>query len=240
MITPTPRPRKAHAGRDPREEPAYSVSEVARYAQVPTATLRSWAAGRLYPAAGKERWFSRLFSPAQVEPLQLSFLNLIEAHVLGAMRREYAIKMPRVRNALSFVERELGVERPLATQKFRTDGIDLFVEHVGLLITASRAGQLASPELLRARLQRIEFDGAGLAARLYPLAWTAADASEPRLIVIDPLIAYGRPSIAGRGVPTAVVAERFFAGEEPESLASDYGCSLAEINEAIRCERLAA
>ena len=240
MKTPRPRLSKSYGGKDPRDFPAYSLAEVAHYAQVPAATLRSWVLGRPYTASGKDRWFRRLFNPAQTEPIHLSFLNLIEAYVLGAMRREYGVKMPRVRTALSFVEKELGVDRPLATQKFQTDGIDLFVEHAGFLITASRGGQIASPELLKARLQRIEFDRAGIASRLYPLARTTPDASQPRLVVIDPLIAYGRPSIAGRGVATAVVAERFYAGEDPESLARDYGCSPAQIIEAIRCERVAA
>lgn len=232
--------RDTYGGRDPRDFPAYSCVEVAHFAQVPPATLRSWVLGRRYEASGDDKWFDRLFTPAEAKPLRLSFLNLVEAYVLAAIRREYGVKMPRVRQALEFLERELRVTRPLASQSFQTNGIDLFVEHAGFLITASRGGQLASSELLRARLQRIEFDHAGLASRLYPLARTTLDAAQPRLVVIAPLIAYGRPSIAGRGVPTAVVAQRFYAGEDPESLARDYACTPEQIIEAIRCERLAA
>ena len=231
---------RSYGGRDPRELPAYSCAEAAHLAHVPAATLRSWVLGRPYKAAGADKWFGRLFTPAQLEPLRLSFLNLVEAYVLAAIRREYGVKMPRVRKALAFVERELSVERPLATQRFQTDGIDLFIEHAGFLIAASRSGQHASPELLRERLRRIEFDRSGLAARLYPLARATEDAGQPRLIVIDPRIAYGRPSIAGRGVPTAVVAQRFYAGEDLDSLARDYDCSREQISEAIRCERIAA
>ena len=50
----------------------------------------------------------------------------------------------------------------------------------------------------------------------------------------------GQQWSAGRGVPTAVVAQRFYAGEDLESLARDHACSTEQGVEAIRCERLAA
>jgi uncharacterized protein (DUF433 family) len=40
----------------------------------------------------------------------------------------------------------------------------------------------------------------------------------------------------GTGISTTVVAERFKAGEPMGALADDYGRSLLEIEEAIRCE----
>jgi uncharacterized protein (DUF433 family) len=53
---------------------------------------------------------------------------------------------------------------------------------------------------------------------------------------IDPRISFGRPVIAGTRIATAVIGERWRAGESVEALAADYGRSLAEIEEAIRCE----
>jgi uncharacterized protein (DUF433 family) len=55
-------------------------------------------------------------------------------------------------------------------------------------------------------------------------------------VVIDPHISYGRPVLVGTGIPTAVVAERYKAGEPIDELAEDYGRSRKEIEEAIRCE----
>jgi len=54
--------------------------------------------------------------------------------------------------------------------------------------------------------------------------------------VIDPRVAFGRPVIAGSGIPTAEVAERFNAGESINDLARDYERAPADIEEAIRCE----
>ena len=62
------------------------------------------------------------------------------------------------------------------------------------------------------------------------------DLHEPRVVVIDPHISYGRPVLVGTGIPTAVVAERYKAGESIDELAEDYSRSRKEIEEAIRCE----
>ena len=47
----------------------------------------------------------------------------------------------------------------------------------------------------------------------------------------------GRPVLAGTGIATAVIAERYKAGESTAELAQDYGREQAEIEEAMRCER---
>ena len=210
-----------YGGRDPRDFPAYGVREVARYLRVPDATLRAWVVGRPYPARGQDRWFEPLIRPADAAPIRLSFLNAVEAFVLSSMRRHHGVRMARVREALEFVEERLRVERPLAHEQFQTDGVDLFVERANALIVASRAGQMALAEVMRAHLRRVSFDAEGLAAQFFPFARVGADLEQPRFIVMDPLLAYGRPVMAGTGVPTAVVARRFLAGESPEALAED-------------------
>jgi uncharacterized protein (DUF433 family) len=61
-------------------------------------------------------------------------------------------------------------------------------------------------------------------------------AAAPRLVSIEPTIAFGRPVIAGSRIPTVEIAERFKAGDASELLAVEYGRPIAEIEEAIRCE----
>jgi len=70
---------------------------------------------------------------------------------------------------------------------------------------------------------------------LYPFT-RKRDANEPRVIVIDPRRSFGRPVLVGTGIPTAIVAERYKAGETVDQLADDYGRARLEIEEAIRCE----
>jgi len=55
-------------------------------------------------------------------------------------------------------------------------------------------------------------------------------------VVIDPSIAFGRPVLVGRAVPTAVLVDRFKVGDSFEQLAGDYDTSWQAIEEALRCE----
>src|SRR2546422_10777935 len=64
----------------------------------------------------------------------------------------------------------------------------------------------------------------------------ADETEQPKNIVIDPFISFGKAVITGTGVSTDIVAERFKAGESADELASDYGCDREKIEEAIRCE----
>src|SRR5437773_2676603 len=79
--------------------------------------------------------------------------------------------------------------------------------------------------LVEAHLRRIERDERGIAVRLFPFTRRAdsVTAEAPRIIAIDPAIAFGRPVIAGSRVPTVEVAERFKAGESPRELVEDFG-----------------
>ena len=58
--------------------------------------------------------------------------------------------------------------------------------------------------------------------------------------MIDPRISFGRPILDRLGVRTAILYERFMAGENIEELARDYGAPPDAIQNAIRCERRAA
>ena len=221
---------------DPRTLPAYGIAEAAHYLRVPKATVRAWTRGQRYvTATGQPRVFAPVLTlPNRSRPL-LSFVNLVEAHVLAAIRREHRISLQRVRAVIRYLSRLIPSPHPLAEQKFETDGVHLFVQHYGHLVNISQEGQLAIRTVLEAHLRRIERDAAGLVARLYPFTRTC-DLAAPRAVVIDPDIAFGRPVLTGTGIPTAVVAERYQAGESVDELAEDYGRERGEIEEAIRCE----
>lgn len=225
---------------DPRLLPAYTVAEAARYVRMPEVTLRSWVAGRLYPVQGRQRSSKPLIELDDPKGQYLSFLNLVEAHVLAAIRRRYGVRLPKVRGALDYVRREFDVPRPLIDQAFQTDGLDLFVERYGKLINASRQGQQAMKEIMSVYLQRIERDTRGLPIKLYPFTRDtesdAAPKSDPRLVVITPGVSFGRPVIAGTGIPVSAIYERYKAGDSISDLARDFRLEPDAVEEAIRCE----
>jgi uncharacterized protein (DUF433 family) len=222
-----------------RRTPAYPFAEAAHYLGLPTTTLRAWCLGQDYKnAGGRHRQFLALIALDGTRTEGLSFLNLIEAHVLAAIRRLHGVPLPTVRDALSYVGKQLGIERPLAAARFQTNGIDLFIEELGHLVNVSRDGQLAIGALMRAHLRRVQRDTHGVPIKLYPFTRkrVSTDNTDPAAVEIDPRVAFGRPVLVGRSVPTAVLADRFKAGDSFRSLADDYDASTDQIEEAIRCE----
>ena len=162
---------------DPRELPAYTISEAAHYLGTPASTIRHWAVG----------WDDSepLIQVPRHSPVLLSFFNLTELHVLVATRRKHGVKTQR--------------------------------------------------ESIRVALRRIDRDAHGMPCRLYPFTRDAIG-DAPAMIVIDPALSGGRPVIAGTGVATELIAERYKAGESVRDLAYDYECGQEEIEEAIRWE----
>ncbi len=230
-----------YKGKDPRDLPAYTVREAARYLYVPEATLRSWVMGRTYPTSVGRRYFEPLITVPENKPRLLSFTNLVEAHVLAAIRRKHGVTLPNVRSAIDHLRSQYDIDHPLANARFKTDGLSLFIEVLDQLVNVSMRGQTAIREIMEAHLERIEHDKTGLAAKLFPFTrYGAADVPQPRTVMIDPRIAFGRPVLTGTGIPTAVLADRYKAGESMGDLAADYECKRDLIEEAIRCELAAA
>ena len=224
-----------YGGHDPRDIPAYRFADAAKYLNIALPTLRSWTKGYYYKIKGGRKLFKPIFSlPAASVPL-LSYTNLVEAFVLSSLRRKHNIDLSKIRIAIKSLQREFDSRHPLAEHRFETDGIDIFVEQYGQLVDVGRDGQLAMRQLLRDYLTRVEHDPSGRAARLYPFV-RLDGAQQPKHVVINPYVSFGKPVITGTGLPTRVVAERFKAGDSIPQLAQDYGRKEEEIDDAIRYE----
>ena len=209
-----------------RRQPIFG--EAAHYLRLPKSTLRSWFLGQQ-----QFRSIIRLDGKPTEGP---SFLNLVEAHVLAAIRRAHGVPMHKVRPALTYVQKELGIERPLVNAEFETNGLELFTKRLGQVVNVSRHGQLALAELLGAYLKRVERDTRGIPIKLFLFTRksTPGDTSTP--VEIDPTVAFGRPVLRARGIATAILADRFKAGDTFAELAADYDVAKEEIEEAIRVE----
>lgn len=221
-----------------RNQAAYGLAEAARYIRLPVATLRSWVAGRTYPKAGGKESFHPIIQPAhRGPPPQLSFWNLVEAHVLRSLRTEHGVALRELRNAIQYAQRTLKIDRLLLHEGLRTQAGDVFLEHYGRLIKLNASGQLAMRKLFEEHLKRVEWDQWKFPVRLYP--FVSAEVAAPKPIAIDPAIAFGRPVILRAGVSTVTIADRLDAGETVDELAKDYGLERTEIEQAAVYERAA-
>ena len=202
---------------DSRIIPLYPLAEAARIAQTPTSTLRTW-----FPKHKGEA---------------LNFLQLVEAYTIQTLRSRHQLPMRAINRALVYLRKETGHDHPLALAHlgFQTDGSELFITHLGQLVSATAQGQVAMHQVLKAFLQRVEHDKEGLATRFYPFTRDFRIDS-PKLVVVDPRFNFGRPCLARRSISTAIIARRYKAGESAIELADDYKCTRDEIDEAIRTE----
>lgn len=236
-------------GGDPREIPLYGLAETSRYLKINTNTLSSWVRGRNYKLdGGTKKWWSPVIRLPDSEKPFLSFYNLVEVHVLSGIRRIHNVQFYKVRSALNYLEKEFPSNNPLAKRDFWTDKFDLFIKESGDLICASRYGQQVIQEAVEQYLYRIDRDLDSFPFRLYPFSseikFKMKDSKhsprdleiQPKNIVIDPLISFGRPTLAGTGISTNVIAGRFRAGENVKNLAKDYDIEETQIQEALSYE----
>jgi uncharacterized protein (DUF433 family) len=230
-------------GRDPREIPAYGLYESSHLLKIPISTLKSWISGRKCPTG---RYGVRAFEPLILLPDEdlpmLSFFNLVEAHMLDAIRYKHNIPLVKVRAGMKHLRDTYGSRHPLAEFEFQRvgkGGSDLITEIAGELENVSMGGQLEMREIVTQYLKRIGRDLQGAAVALYPYLKRDPQtiAAEPKIILIDPRIAFGKAVLVTAGVPTAVIADRHSAGESYDDLAVDYGCQASEIKQAVEYER---
>jgi len=216
--------------------PAYTVADASRYLHIPVPTLNSWLRGRSYTTVSGKRDFAPLIDRPHPSLPQLSFTNLIEAHVLRVIREEYQIPLKNVRLALDYLSDRLNTSHPLVMRAFKTDGINLFLDHLDQLVNATQQGQLGIKTVLDNLLTRIEWGEQDIVCKLFPYIHKKIAGDEPKVITIDPSVAFGKPTITGTGIPTKIIADLYRAGDSPELIADEYDCDLGIIAKVLQFE----
>ncbi len=219
---------------DLREFPRYSISEAAFYVRIPATTLAAWTRGQDYRTRqGVHRTFEPLIELADPKNRLLSFYNLVEAHMLRSTT-ERGVPLKNVRKALDYIRDALPGSHPLLMHDFEVSGKDVFIQHLGDTVNATRYGQLAMRKILDRYLKRIERDPRGLPLRVFPI--------NSKRLVIDPQFSSGKPVVKDRGIVASVLWGRKATGETIPEIAKDYGLTQLEVKEAIQdyCWKVAA
>jgi uncharacterized protein (DUF433 family) len=208
------------------DNPAYTPTAAARHLLLPVSTVRWWTLGN-----GVHPPVIRIAAPHEHF---LSFRNLTEVHVLSAVMNQDRARVPIaiVRAVVGMLEEQFGSEHPLSDQRMREEGKEFFAARFGALVNASRHGRAAIASIVASYLDRIKRDAEGEPARL--LVFTRRKPEGPEHVMIEPGVQSGQPCITDTQVTTAMVAGLFKQGESVDGLASRYGRSPAEIEEAIR------
>ena len=184
----------------------YTPAEAGRLLRVAPGKLSRWLRGHTMKGAHYER----LWEP-QVDigdgHVYLGFRDLMEARVVDAFIRQ-GISAIRIRRAIQVAAEMIAESHPLATNRFRTDGREIFLQ----VIETDEQGR-ERERLLNLFQKQYEFRGI-----IEPILKTVdyGDEGDPLQwwpqgrkagIVVDPARAFGAPIEAKTSVPTSILAE---------------------------------
>jgi uncharacterized protein (DUF433 family)/DNA-binding transcriptional MerR regulator len=216
----------------------YSPAEVSRLLRVPPATVRRWLLGYTYVVAGGTRRGAPAIGAGRGMERELgvvTFLDLVELLVVKGFRSR-GVPLKHVRIAAEQAAELFHTDHPLATQRLQTDGRHIFARVQDArgfagLVSLSERGQWVFPEAVEAYLQELDFDlDTHLAIRWWP-------AGKGRPVVLDPRVCFGRPHIAGTGVPTTALYGPVAAGDDPRLVAQWFRVDLSQVEAAVAYER---
>jgi uncharacterized protein (DUF433 family) len=218
-----------YGGKEPRELPFYTRTDVANYLHIPRSTLDAWCGRKSYKLAGGDRKNMAPLLRLDPKTRRLTFLNLVEAYVVSSLTRTFAIPLPLLRTALT----EAGGERPLLDNIFYARKGEMFVELADkVLVQLHRSpGQVVLRGVVESSIERIEFDTKKRPARFHP--WRES-ITERRVVSIDPRRAFGRPTVVDSGLKVEVIVDLRRAGESVESIARNYDVAEDVVRDVLK------
>jgi uncharacterized protein (DUF433 family) len=212
----------------------YTPAEAGRLLHLPPAKIARWLRGHKVGATEyKPLWISQVdLADGHV---YLGFRDLMEARVAARFIAS-GVSAQRVREAIKPAREVIGEDRPLSTDRFRTDGRNIFLrvieedeqdERSERLLDLLR-GQYEFKQVIDPLLKTIDFDDRGTPRQWWPLGRRGD-------ILVDPSRAFGQPIDAETHIPTAVLAAAA-KQEGIEGAARAYSAPQASVKRAIAFE----
>jgi uncharacterized protein (DUF433 family) len=215
----------------------FSVPEAARLTRVSTGRIRRWLKGYRYTSR-KKSYASPPLWRGQLKPLDdklaLGFLDLIEVKFVDAFLKA-GVSWDMIHKARDKAARRFPqVSHPFCTQKFVTDGREIFIElhketgEPGLVDIVN--SQQVFADILRPFLKELEFGDGNILERWWPLG-------KARGIAVDPRRNFGQPTVFQEGIPTRVLARSFQANGSAKEVARWYEVTPRAVEEAVEFEQ---
>jgi DNA-binding transcriptional regulator YdaS (Cro superfamily)/uncharacterized protein (DUF433 family) len=220
--------------------PLYTVAEAARALGVHPSTLSTWAKGYVRHSPGRQP----VRGEAIVTSLQsdhgqpsIPFVGLAEALVLAGIRKS-GVPLQRVRPALAALSSEIGIEHALASRRLFTDGAEILFDHATALsgdeaelvreLVVVRSGQRVFAEIVDQYLKLISYGSDDYASQIRLPAYERAE------VIADPLRGFGQPIFAHGAASLNDVLQRFWSGDDIDTLSAEFGVPIPEIEDVLR------
>ena len=211
--------------------PMYSYAEADRIAGVSRGTSKRWVRGYSYRSNGA-RVSAVPVTKGVMQPGEpgVSFFELIEVAAIGRLK-EIGWSLRAIRAAVESCQALLDLQRPLVTERFKSDGRDFFVQSEGELIELGigrRKGERAWTEVLDPFLKTVAYEGE-FVRRWWPIG-------QHRRVIVDPEYGFGLPVVAGSGVRTEIIYEQVQGFMPQQRIAEDFNITLEDVEHAIQFE----
>jgi len=230
---------------EPKEQyniPMYFTTEVARLVDISRYRVRRWLEGYVFTLESGRRRQRPVVQKAwqdQVYPHYASFFNLIELLFVKRFL-DYGFSLQYLRKAFEEARNILGIKH-FAHQSFFTDGkrICLKIKEKDIAKKKNMAilellsdGQWVISDVIIQLAHQIDFDKSTESA----IRWFPFEGS--RLIVLDPLISFGQPIIAEKGMRTENIFDLFIAeGKKMRPVCEWMNLTSEEVEVAVNFER---
>ncbi len=210
----------------------YSVSEAAELIAVRPPKIRAWIDG--WPGTEKAPVVSNQLGWVDKQ-LAFSFANLMELRFI-AFFSGAGVKINEIRRIMEEVRLTLHRPHPFATQLvFKTDGRKVVAESArrngvkDLYDLRSRNFEIGVVVYMSLK-DGVVYDPKGDARAWYPRQKFAPN------VIIHPSLAFGRPVIKGRGIPTEAIADTARAEGSIEAAAAIFEITASRAKEAVDFE----
>ncbi len=206
----------------------YSISEAARYAKMPTATIRSW----FFPTSNRPL---RRGDIDATEEKALSFLDFVEALAVRSLRVDYGVSLGTIRKAITFAQEAYKTDHIFAREDHRTlidSDRQLHIVFPGeegpVKMGGKGAGQMTLAACVEGYMSDLKFDQKRV-ARIYT-AFRYRDQN----VVMNPNFRFGEPIIEENGYPADVLWRGVISEGSFERAAELYDASVSSVQAAYR------
>ena len=220
--------------------PLYSLAEASRYLGLSESSFRKWARGYDYHVGGRHVTgnpvITALGTPGQ-RGASIPFVGLAEGYALTAMRKA-GVPLQRIRPALEQLNDEMGLAHALASERLYTDGAEVLYDYAHRNnreqaeavrdLVVVRHNQRVFAEVVEGYLKRITWGSDGYAVAV-PLP-----GFEQANVVADVRRGFGQPTFQHGGARLEDVVGLFDAGESIATVATEFGLTGLEVEDAIR------
>lgn len=214
----------------------YTVPEASRLTRVSPWRIRRWLRGYEFKSK-RGRHHSPAVWKGEIEPIDhsmaLGFLDLLEIKSVDALLRE-GVSWKTIRQAYDKAQRLFDDPHPFCTNRFATDGRDIFVElkdqqHGAMLLDIAKV-QRVFERVIQPFLRNLDFADGKTPIRWWPRG-------QEHRVAVDPRRNFGQPTIFNDGVPTGILARSAKANGSLALVARWFEVSVRTVREAVEFEQ---